>query len=127
VEGPAERAQTAETDVEADVGDRTVSRAKQEHRPLDTPPLQIAVRRLAKCRAEGADEVRFGHFGDVREAWDAERFGKRAVHRVTCAQHPAIALFDRSGHPLTLHAGDDPICAARLSHRLDVRSDARAA
>src|SRR5690348_12309737 len=57
-ERAAERAEAGEAHVEADLGDARVGRAQQEHRALDAPPLQVAVRRLAERRAEGADEVR---------------------------------------------------------------------
>src|SRR3954451_14050871 len=64
-EGPAERAEAAEADVEADVGDAAIGLDEQEHRPLDAPALEVAVRRLAEGGAEGADEVRLR---DVRDA-----------------------------------------------------------
>src|SRR4051812_44518053 len=51
-EGAAERPQAGEADVEADVRDAAVALHEQEHRPLDAPALQVAVRRLAERRAE---------------------------------------------------------------------------
>src|SRR3954452_14178640 len=51
-ERPAERPEAREADVEADLGDAAVGLAQQEHRPLDAPALQVAVRRLAERRAE---------------------------------------------------------------------------
>ena len=57
-ERPAERPQAGEPDVEADVGHAAVGLAQQEHRPLDPPALQIAVRRLAERGAKRPDEVR---------------------------------------------------------------------
>src|SRR4051812_44248672 len=56
-EGPAERPEAREPDVEADVGDGAVGLAEQEHRPLDAAALEVAVRRLAERRPERADEV----------------------------------------------------------------------
>src|SRR3954469_19986716 len=50
-ERPAERAQAAEADVERDLGHARVRLAQQRHGPLDAPPLQVAVRRLAERRA----------------------------------------------------------------------------
>src|SRR3954452_7447046 len=57
-ERPAERPEAREADVEADLGHGTIRVTEQEHRPLDAPALQVAVRRLAERRAERADEVR---------------------------------------------------------------------
>src|SRR3954469_23774034 len=47
-ERPAERPQAAEADVEADLGDAAIGLHEQEHRPLDAPALEVAVRRLAE-------------------------------------------------------------------------------
>jgi hypothetical protein len=44
--------------VEADVGDAAIRRTEEEHRALDAPALQVAVRRLAERRAKAADEMR---------------------------------------------------------------------
>ena len=100
VKRTTERAEAAETDVEADVGDAAVRRSQQEHRPLDAPALQVAVGRLAERVTEGANEVRLRHLSDPSKARNAEWLGERAIHRVSCAQHPAIAFFDRSRHLL---------------------------
>ena len=75
-ERAAERAEAAEADVEADVGDAAVGLAQQEHRPLDPPALQVAVRRLAEGRPEGADEVRLGDVRDPRQRRDVERLAR---------------------------------------------------
>src|SRR5947209_19047347 len=64
-EGAAEGAEAVEADLQADVGDAAIGFAQQEHGPLDASALQVAVRRLAESRAEGANEVRFGHARDV--------------------------------------------------------------
>src|SRR6476660_8462803 len=47
-EGAAEGAQAREADVEADLGHAAVGLHEQEHRALDAPALQVAVRRLAE-------------------------------------------------------------------------------
>src|SRR2546423_15406512 len=47
-EGPAEAAETGESDVEAHAGDAAIGRPEQEHRPLDAPALKVAVRRFAE-------------------------------------------------------------------------------
>src|SRR4051794_40278343 len=46
-ERAAERAQAREPDVEADLGHALVRLAEQEHRALDAPALEVAMRRLA--------------------------------------------------------------------------------
>src|SRR5215210_4814717 len=53
-EGPAERAEAREAHVEADLGDAAVGLPEQEHRPLDPPALEVAVRGLAERVAEAA-------------------------------------------------------------------------
>jgi hypothetical protein len=93
VESPAEGAQAAETDIEADVCYAPVGDPQEKHRALDAPALKIAVRGFSKRRAEGADKVRFRHLRNPRESWKAERFRKRPIHRIPGAQHPSIALF----------------------------------
>src|SRR5262245_65243823 len=55
-EGPRERAEAAKADVEADLGDAPIRLPQQEHRPLDTSALEVAMRRLAVDGAESADE-----------------------------------------------------------------------
>src|SRR4051812_19778892 len=47
VEGPAERAQRGEADVEADLGHRGVRAPQLPHRALDPAALEVAVRRLS--------------------------------------------------------------------------------
>src|SRR3954464_6552840 len=47
-ERAAERAEAGEAHVEADLGHAAVGLAQQEHRALDAPALQVAVRRLAE-------------------------------------------------------------------------------
>src|SRR6476620_2565101 len=51
-ERPAEGPEAPEADVEADLGHAAAGLAQQEHRPLDAPSLQVAVRRLAERRLE---------------------------------------------------------------------------
>src|ERR1700730_14449639 len=72
VECAAERTQTGEPHVEADVGDVAVSPAEQVHRPFDTSPLQVTVRCLSEGRSERADEVSRGQVGNRGEGWDVE-------------------------------------------------------
>src|ERR1700736_165534 len=97
-----ESAQAREADVEADVRHGSVGLAQHEHRSLDTPPLEIAVRRLSECRFEGPDEVRFGNAGDPRQVRDVERLRVLAVHGVSCPEHAAVDLLDRPTHrPIT--------------------------
>src|SRR5579885_2323744 len=47
-ERPAERAEAAEPDVEADLGDRPTGLAEQFHRPLHPAALQVAMGRFAE-------------------------------------------------------------------------------
>jgi len=49
--------------------------------------------RFAECGAEGATEVRFGNLRNPREVRDVEWLSEGAVHRVSSAEHPTIALF----------------------------------
>jgi len=95
---PAERAEAVEADVEADVGDAAIRGTQQKHRALDAAALQIAVRRLAEGLAKPADEVRLRDARDLCEARDAQRLGKRPVHRIPRAQHAAIAFFSGANH-----------------------------
>jgi hypothetical protein len=104
VEGPAECAQTAETDIEGNVRYAPIRGTQEKHRALNAPALGIAMRSLAERRAEGADEVRLGYLRNPREFWNAKRFRKRAIHGIPRAQHPAIALFYRPAHNITLYA-----------------------
>src|SRR5919202_405311 len=97
-ERAAERAQAAEADLEADVGDAPAGLAQQEHRALDPTALQIAMRRLAERGAEDADEVRLGHTRDRCQGGDVERVGKRPIHGVAGAQEPPIRVLDRAVH-----------------------------
>src|SRR4029078_10809367 len=65
-ERPAEGPEAGEAHIEADIGHASIRLAQEEHRPLDAPPLQVAVRGLAEDRPKAADEVRFrdvGHRG----------------------------------------------------------------
>src|SRR4051794_41175158 len=56
-ETATERAEAAEADEEADLGDRQVGRPQQRLRPLDSPPGQVPLRRLAVRARERAREV----------------------------------------------------------------------
>src|SRR6476620_8010137 len=82
-EGPAERAQAREADVEADLGHAAVRLPQQEHRALNAATLQVAMWRLAEGGAEDTNEVRFGYIGDPRQRSDVERLRVVAIHRVT--------------------------------------------
>lgn len=82
--------QAVEADIEADVRDTAPGRAQEEHRALDAPPLQIAMRRFAERRPERPDEMRLGHFGNPRQPWDAERLRKSTVHGIPGPEQPPI-------------------------------------
>jgi hypothetical protein len=98
VESAAERAKAVEADIEADVGDAAIGFPKQKHRALDSPPLEIAVRRLAKGRSEGPGEMRFRDAGDFGKRRNIKRPGVGPIHRVAGAQHAAVDLFDSPAH-----------------------------
>src|SRR2546423_1845497 len=83
---PAEGAQAHEADVEAYIGDGTFCLAQQEHRPLDTPALEVSVRRLAEGGSEGPDEVRLRHVRHRRQRGNVKRLGVGAVDRIAGAQ-----------------------------------------
>ena len=85
-------------DVEADLGDRAVALTEHEHRALDAPPLQVAVRGLTEGRPERADEVRLRDVRDSRERGNVERPPVVPVHRVACAKHAPVGVFDRGSH-----------------------------
>src|SRR5262245_46928155 len=57
-ERPAEGPEAGESDVEADVSHAAIRFAKQEHRALDPPPLEVAVRRLPEHSPKASTEVR---------------------------------------------------------------------
>jgi hypothetical protein len=80
VESPAERAEAIETNLETNIGYASVCGAQKKHRALDASALQVAVRGLAKRRAERADKVRFRHLRETRESSDTERLSKSAIH-----------------------------------------------
>jgi hypothetical protein len=102
-ERPAERPQAREADVVADVGDAPVGFAQQEHRPLDTTTLEVAVWRLAEAGAEAADEMSFRATGHRGHGADVERLGVGPVHRIAGAQQPSVRVLDLPGHDATLH------------------------
>src|SRR5215210_4860030 len=77
-EGAAECAQAREADVEADVRDAAVRLAQEEHRALDAPPLEVAVRRLPEDGAEAPGEVRLRDVRDRGHGADIERLRIRA-------------------------------------------------
>src|SRR6059036_1287188 len=54
-------------DVEANIGYAAIGLAQQEHRALNAPTLQVAVRRLAKGGAEGTNEMGLRHDGDTSQ------------------------------------------------------------
>src|SRR4051794_35583688 len=97
-ERPAERPEAGEPDLEADVAHRAIRLAQQEHRALDPPALEVAVRRLAERRPERPDEVRLRDVGEPRERRDVEWLRVRAVHRVPRPEHPAVSLLDGAAH-----------------------------
>src|SRR6202011_706182 len=65
-----EGAETGEAHVQADVGHATVGPAQQEHGALDSTALKVPVRRLAKGRSKGPDEMRLGDARDSSQARD---------------------------------------------------------
>src|ERR1700682_1594380 len=73
VKRPAEGAEAAEADVQADISDASLGFTQQEHGALHPPSLQVAVRGLAKGRLEGPDEVRFGNRSDLRQVCYVQR------------------------------------------------------
>src|SRR5947199_6674777 len=79
---PAKGAQAGEPHVQADVRHAPVGRAQQEHGSFDPPALEVAVRRLAKGGAEGADEVRFRDLGNPSQRRQDQWLGVSAIHRV---------------------------------------------
>src|SRR5262245_60057992 len=66
-EGPTERPQTREADVEADLGDTAVGLPQHEHRPLNPTALQVPMRRLAEGCAKDPYEVCLGDICDPRQ------------------------------------------------------------
>ena len=101
-ERAAEGPQAVEADIEADVGHAAVGLAQPEHRAFDSPPLQVAVRRLTENGPEGTDEVRLGDVGHRGHCADVERLGVGAVHRVAGAQQAPVQILDFSAHGATL-------------------------
>src|SRR4030088_2138995 len=97
-EDPAEGAEAAETDVEADVGHAAIGRAQQEHRAFDSTPLQVPVWRLAKGCAERSDEVRLRDVRNSSEGGQVERLGIGAVHGIARAEHSAVDLLNGAAH-----------------------------
>src|SRR5947207_15676375 len=97
-EGPAERPEAGEADVQADLRDTPVGLPQEEHRPLDAATLQVAMRGLSESGAKGPDEVRLGDVGDLRERGDVERLRVAPVHRVARPEHAAVGLLDGAAH-----------------------------
>src|ERR1700737_518843 len=93
----AEGAEAGEPHVQADVGDAALGLAQQEHRSLDPPSLEIAMRRLSKGRAERPDEVRLGDPGHTGKSPYVQGPRIGAVDRVTGTQHAAVQLLDGAG------------------------------
>src|SRR5260370_34151626 len=94
----AEGAETVEADIEADVGDASRGLAQLEHRALDAPALEVAVRRLAEGRTERPYEVGLGDERNLGEDADVEWLRERAIDRVPGAQHGEIRLLDGAAH-----------------------------
>src|ERR1700676_5324061 len=66
-ERPAESTEAPKPNIKADVGDTSRGLPEQEHRPLHPPALQVTMRRLAKGRPKGPDEMSLGYRSDLRE------------------------------------------------------------
>jgi hypothetical protein len=101
-EGPAERSEAREADVEADVRDAALGLAEEEHRPLNAPALQVAVGRLAEDRAEAPAEVSLGDVGDGCDGSDVERLRVGAIHGVAGPEQASIEVLGFAGHDETL-------------------------
>ena len=106
MERPAEGAEAAEADVEADVGDAAFGLAQEEHRALHATPLEVPMRRLPEDGPKAADEVRHGDIGHRGHRGDVERLGVRAVHGVPGTQQATVQVLDVPAHAATLrHPG----------------------
>src|SRR3981081_4337579 len=101
-ECPAEGAEAHEAHVEADLSDAAIGFAQHEHRSLHAAALKVAVRCLAKRRAERAYDVRLRYVRDPRQRSDVERAPVVAVHRVARAEHPAVGVLDGGAHRLVV-------------------------
>ena len=77
----------------------SVGRAEQIHRPLDATTLEIAMRRLAEGRLEGADEMRLRHARDRRQLTDRERLAVAPVDGVAGPEQATVGVLDVSHHP----------------------------
>jgi hypothetical protein len=98
VERPAERAKADEANLEADVRHRPVRFAEEEHRSLNSTPLQVAMRGLSERGPERPDEMSFRDLGDSGQPGDLERLGVSTIDGVASAQHPPVALLRGPGH-----------------------------
>src|SRR5712692_5868764 len=94
----AEGAEAVEADIEADVGDASLGLAQLEHRALDPPALEVAVRRLAEGHAERPYEMGLGDERNLGEVVDVEWLRVCAIDRVPGAKHAAIRLLDSAAH-----------------------------
>ena len=101
-EGSAVGPKAGETDREADVGDGAVSLTQQEHRALNSPPLQVAVGRLAEDGAETAAEVGWRDVGHRSDRSHVERLGVGTIHCVSGAEQAPVEIFNFAAHPPTL-------------------------
>src|ERR1700674_2659175 len=91
-ESPAESAEAAKPNVEADVSDTSRGLPEQEHRALHPPALKVTVRSLAERRLEGPDEVGLGYVSDARKTYEIQRLRVSAIHRIAGSKHAAIQL-----------------------------------
>ncbi len=82
-ERAAERAEAAEADQVADLGDAEVGPAQQFGRPLDPAAGEVAGRGLAVDRPELAGEVEAGVAGDPGQVVQLERLGVEPVDMIT--------------------------------------------
>jgi hypothetical protein len=114
-ESPAESAQAAKPNVQADIRDASSRLSQQEHRALHPPALKVAMWCLTEGPPKGPDEVRLGDVRNLGEVWDVERLRVGTVDRVAGAQHPAIQLLHGAGHdPYSQAAQRRPGPLARL-------------
>jgi hypothetical protein len=99
LEGSAKCPEAAEAYVEADLGHGVVTLAQQKMLPIDPPPMQVAVGRLAEYAAEAATDVGGRNVGHRGHCAHVERRGVGAVHRVTGTQQAPIEFFGFTAHP----------------------------
>src|SRR5262245_31631329 len=128
-EAGRERADAAQTDGEADVGDRAVGGAQQRRGALEPAGQEVLVRRLAERTAELAAEVRAREAGAAREVVDVQRLEVPGVGQVLGAEQVAYRGNEghRSQYGLDRRGGRDSSAGAfRQTRRLPTEAVCRA-